>query len=111
MTQVITLKTSKLHNLFKGELELYLQSQFPGFNLSKLPNKPIILIKGIKNKIDQPNIIDYILEECRKQDGFLMQMRKFLPSYKRNEQLIIKKMKRKGLHEWYLEEDIRKRRK
>ena len=108
MPKVIYLSATTLHKLFKGELELYLKSQFPSFNLNKLPNERVIRLRGIPHITDQPNVIEYILSECRKQDGILLQLRKFLPSYKRNEQLLTKKMKRLGLNEWYLEKIIRK---
>ena len=105
---IINLAQSHLHDLFKGELELYLMSQYPGFKLNKIPNKRIVKIKGIKIPKNTPNVIDRILEYCKKKDNALMSLRKFLPSYKRNEDLIIKKMKRKGLDSWFLAEDIKK---
>lgn len=105
---IINLAQSHLHDLFKGELELYLMSQFPNFRLSIVPNKRIIKVKGVKIPKDTPNVIDRILEYCKKNDNAIMSLRKFLPSYKRNEDLIIRKMKRKGLDQWYLAEDIKK---
>lgn len=106
---IINLAQSHLHDLFKGELELYLMSQFPNFRLSIIPNKRIIKVKGVKIPKDIPNVIDRILEYCKKNDNAIMSLRKFLPSYKRNEDLIIRKMKRKGLDSWFLAEDIRKK--
>ena len=108
MAHVIKISVTTLHKLFKGELEIYLKSQFPSFNLRKLPNARVVRLKGIKDISEQPNVIEYILDECRKQDGALMQLRKYLPSYKRNGQLLIKKMNRLGLNEWYLEKIVRK---
>ena len=46
MGRVITLAQSNLHDLFRGELELYLKSQYPSFNLLKMPNKRIIKLRG-----------------------------------------------------------------
>jgi hypothetical protein len=106
---IINLAQSHLHDLFKGELELYLMSQFPNFRLSIIPNKRIIKVKGVKIPKDTPNVIDRILEYCKKNDNAIMSLRKFLPSYKRNEDLIIRKMKRKGLDSWFLAEDIKKK--
>jgi len=97
-----------MHDLFKGELELYLMSQYPGFKLSNIPNKRIVKVGGIKIPKDTPNVIDRILEYCKKNDNALMSLRKLLPSYKRNEELIIRKMRRKGLNQWFLAEDIKK---
>lgn len=105
---IINLAQSYMHDLFKGELELYLMSQYPGFKLSIIPNKRIVKIKGIKISKDTPNVIDRILEYCKKKDNTLTSLRKFLPSYKRNEELIIRKMKRKGLDQWFLAEDIKR---
>lgn len=106
---IINLSQSCLHDLFKGELELYLMSQYPGFKLVNIPNKRIVKVKGIKIPKDTPNVINRILEYCKKNDNVLMSLRKFLPSYKRNEKLLIRKMKRKGLDQWFLAEDIKKK--
>lgn len=108
MGRVITLAQSNLHDLFKGELELYLKSQFPNFNLNNLPNKRVIKIKGTKIRENKPNVIEHIINYCKNNESKLMQLRKFLPSYKNNEKLLIRKMKRLGLSNWYLYEDIRK---
>lgn len=108
MGRVITLAQSNLHDLFKGELELYLKSQFPNFNLNNLPNKRVIKIKGTKIRENKPDVIEYIINYCKNNESKLMQLRKFLPSYKNNEKLLIRKMKRLGLSNWYLYEDIRK---
>ena len=107
MGRVITLARSNLHDLFKGILELYLKSQYPSFNLLKVPNKQILKVNGAVITKKKQNMIDYILDYCDHNDSALMKLRRCLPSYKKNRVLLIKKMKRLGIHNWYLQEDIR----
>ena len=110
MAHVITLAQKSLHDLFKGELELYLKSQWPGFSLKKLPNKKIVKLGGVKMPKDAPNIIDFVINYCKESENGLSLLRKVLPSYKNNEKLIRKKMIRKGLDRWFSCEDIKKSR-
>jgi len=108
---IIKMAQSNLHDLFQGELEMYLLSQYPGFSLRKLPNKRVIKLGGIRIPKKMPTVIDYILDCCDKNDNILMKLRRFLPSFKSNRELIIRKMRRKGLDNWYLYEDVKNKRK
>jgi hypothetical protein len=107
MGRVITMARTTLHDLFRGELELYLKSQYPSFNLLKVPNKSVIKLRGAVITKKKQNMIDYILDYCDHNDSALMKLRRCLPSYKNNRALLIKKMRRLGIHNWYLQEDIR----
>ena len=110
MGHVITLAQKSLHDPFKGELELYLKSQYPGFNLNKLPNKRVVKLGGVIIPQGAPTVIDHIILYCKENAGPLSSLKKLLPSFRNNERLIRKKMKRLGLNRWFLYEDIKKSR-
>ena len=100
--KVISMAQSTLHKLFKGELEMYLMSQYPGFKLLSLPDSPVVKLHGSSVPKNAQSAIDAILDHCDKKEGMFMRLRCILPSYKQNRELIIKKMRRKGLHKWFL---------
>lgn len=100
--RVISMAQSTLHMLFKGELEMYLMSQYPGFKLLSLPDHPIVKLHGSSVPKNAQSAIDFILDHCDQKEGVLMRLRRVLPSYKQNRELIIKKMRRKGIHKWFL---------
>jgi len=100
--RVISMAQSTLHKLFEGELEMYLMSQYPGFKLLSLPNHPVVKLHGSSVPKNAQSAIDVILDHCDQKEGILMRLRRILPSYKQNRELIIKKMRRKGLHMWFL---------
>ena len=110
MGHVISLAQKSLHELIRGELEMYLKSQYPGFKLKKLPNERVVKLGGIMIPPDAPTVIDHILTHCKHRAGRLSNLRRLLPSFRNNERLIRKKMKRLGLDRWFLYEDIKKSR-